>query len=161
VQRYSSWFPLGVSALVLLLGFLPMVSMTTASRVHMSVYQMGIGAILQFAAAPVIVAIIWAIDFFMRDFGKFAKFAITAAAAVQVVSICLLLHIAAGYAAGYVSIYSPDEIPPQMLGIGAWLLLAVSGLFLVSCGLQLTKKQRKAQPAAPVMPVAPVMGPNV
>jgi len=116
--------------------------------VHVNVYQLEAGPMIRFLMPPVIILAIWAIDFFLHDFGRFTKYAITAAAAVQVVSIATLLHLASSGLTG-LSMYPFTAfsaiIPTQVVGVGAWLLLGLSALFLIDCGLQLTKREAKPQ----------------
>lgn len=163
VHKYRSWFPLGVSGAILLLGLLPMLSAPEVSA-HVNIYQLDVGPILRFVIAPIIVAVIWAVDFFVRDFGRFTKFAITAAAAIQLVSITLLLHVLSLRLTMF-SMYPytaiTEAVPTQALSVGAWLVLGISVLFLIDCGLQLTKKETKSQqPKTPIMPAMPAKEPS-
>ena len=142
--KQRKWFPLVVMAATLLLGILPMAS-APWMRLHISVYQLSMASVMRFVLAPLTIAAIWAFDRFMQDFARYTKAVLTAAAAVQVVSLCMLLYSASTSLTHEVfAVYANADAIPQSLGVGAWLLLALSAWYLIDCGLQLTKGKAKA-----------------
>ncbi|MCL2195091.1 MAG: hypothetical protein FWB76_03980 [Oscillospiraceae bacterium] len=152
--KQRKWFPLVLAIATLLLGILPM---ATASWLGMniSVYQLSFSAVLRFVLAPLTIAAIWAFDRFMQDFSRYTKTVLTVAAAVQVVSLCMLLYSASNALTHQITtIYTNAAAIPQSLGVGAWLMLALSAWFLIDCGLQLTRGKAKAPKHTDSSPVS-------
>jgi|GEM_PF-2387567 len=138
--QQRKWFPLATTAAILLLGLLPMATASWLGGVHVSVYQLSFDAVLRFVLAPLTIAAVWAFDRFMQDFARYTKLVLTIAAAVQMISLCMLLFSASTALNNEVAVYYANaSAVPQNLGVGAVLMLAVSFCFLVDCGLQLTK----------------------
>jgi len=138
----------------LLLGILPMATAPWIG-LNISVYQLSFSGVLRFVLAPLTIAAVWLFDRFMQDFSRYTKMVFTIAAAVQVVSLCMLLYSASSTLTQEVfAIYSNAHAIPQSLGVGAWLLLALSAWFLIDCGLQLTKGKAKAPKHTDSSPVS-------
>ena len=154
-NKQRKWFPLVVAFATLALGILPMATATWVG-LNISVYQLSFSAVLRFILAPLTIAAVWLFDRFMQDFSRYTKMVLTVAAAVQVISLCMLLYSASHALTQEVQlIYANAAVIPQNLGVGAWLLLALSAWFLIDCGLQLlTKSKAKAPKQTDSMPVS-------
>jgi len=138
---------------MLLLGLLPMA--TTRFNIHVNAYQLPFGSVMRFVLAPLTIVAIWAFDRFMRDFARYTKFVLTAAAAVQVISLCLLLFPAGTrLTEEMLAFYSNAHSVSQSLGLGAWLMLGLSAVYLIDCGLQLTKGKAKTAVKSEAAPTA-------
>lgn len=152
--KQRKWFPLALAGATLLLGIFPMATAPWLGM-NISVYQLSFSAVLRFVLAPLTIAAIWLFDRFMLDFARYTKAVLTIAAAVQVVSLCMLLYSASHALTQQIfTVYSNANAIPQNLGVGAWLLLALSAWFLVDCGLQLTKGKAKAPKQTDSSPVS-------
>jgi len=152
--KQRKWFPIAVAGATLLLGILPMATAPWLG-LNISVYQLSFSAVLRFVLAPLTIAAIWLFDRFMQDFSRYTKVVLTIAAAVQVVSLCMLLYSASNALTQEIfTIYSNAPVIRQSLGLGAWLMLALSAAFLVDCGLQLTRGKAKAPKQTDSSPVS-------
>ena len=155
MARYRSWFPLAVAAAMLLLGLLPMVS-APGALLRMSVYQLPAGALLLFLLLPATLAVIWALDRWQRDFARFTKFVLTGAAVLQIFTLSVLLRVAGEMLEEtIIAMQMTPEFVRQSLGAGFFLLLGLSALLFVVCGLQLVDLGLKRREASQVPAMQP------
>jgi len=146
--RYRSWFPLAAAAATLLLGLLPMASVPEY-MLRVNVYQLTLGATLCFLIFPVILVSVWALDSRLQGFERFTNFLLVGGAAVQIVSLCMML-----FAAGQTldvrigALGSDASVIPQRLGVGFILLLGLSIALLIGYGIVALNGNKSAATAA-------------
>jgi len=131
---------------MLLFGVLPMAGIPSdwLDSLWVNVYQLPAAALLLFLSFPAMWVLIWALDRWLSNFEHFTKYVATGAAVLQVASLWFLATIASQAITQAVeAMHINADTIPQRLGAGFFLLLGVSVLFLIDCGLQLVKPRRK------------------
>jgi len=134
---------------MLLLGALPMVS-APGVFLRVNAYQLPFGSLLLFLLLPITLMVIWGLNRWHREFARFSVYVLTGAAVLQIFTLSMLLRVAGDtLEESLIAMQFDPNTVSQNVGVGIILLLGVSALLFVACGLQLINSKAKHKKSEP------------